>query len=128
MRYRSNSKDLQGTIKEMLGTAVSVGCTVDGEDPRDIQVCLLLLSVEIHSRQLLTALLSCAATNRRWRARVPVKLDALTRSDQNIYQISILLSLYPVPQWQSKRAAHLNSSHTRGVQECSSLSSYLSMG
>jgi hypothetical protein len=24
-------------VKEILGTCVSVGCTVDGEDPRDIQ-------------------------------------------------------------------------------------------
>jgi predicted ATP-grasp superfamily ATP-dependent carboligase len=37
MRPRSMAKDFQGTVKEMLGTAVSVGCTVDGEDPRELQ-------------------------------------------------------------------------------------------
>ena len=37
MRPRSMAKDFKGTVKEMLGTAVSVGCTVDGEDPREIQ-------------------------------------------------------------------------------------------
>ncbi|KAK3244857.1 60S ribosomal protein L12 [Cymbomonas tetramitiformis] len=37
MRNRSNARELKGTIKEILGTAVSVGCTVDGEDPKDIQ-------------------------------------------------------------------------------------------
>jgi large subunit ribosomal protein L12e len=37
MRPRSMSKIFAGTVKEILGTAVSVGCTVDGEDPRDVQ-------------------------------------------------------------------------------------------
>mmetsp|Transcript_22862 Transcript_22862/g.40695 ORF Transcript_22862/g.40695 Transcript_22862/m.40695 type:complete len:167 (-) Transcript_22862:76-576(-) len=37
MRHRSCAKTLAGTCKEMLGTAVSVGCTVDGKDPRDVQ-------------------------------------------------------------------------------------------
>lgn len=37
MRPRSMAKDFQGTVKEMLGTAVSVGCTVDDEDPRELQ-------------------------------------------------------------------------------------------
>eukprot|EP00873_Tetraselmis_striata_P009533 jgi/Tetstr1/429797/TSEL_019664.t1 len=37
MRNRSCAKTLAGTCKEMLGTAVSVGCTVDGKDPRDVQ-------------------------------------------------------------------------------------------
>lgn len=37
IRPRSMSKEFSGTVKEILGTAVSVGCTVDGEDPRDLQ-------------------------------------------------------------------------------------------
>ncbi|PPD94697.1 hypothetical protein GOBAR_DD08233 [Gossypium barbadense] len=37
MRPRSMAKDLKGTVKEILGTCVSVGCTVDGKDPRDLQ-------------------------------------------------------------------------------------------
>merc|ERR1711908_26159 len=36
MRPRSLSKKFEGTVLEMLGTAQSVGCTVDGEDPHDI--------------------------------------------------------------------------------------------
>ena len=36
MRERSMAKELAGTVKEMLGTAFSVGCTVDGEHPSDI--------------------------------------------------------------------------------------------
>ena len=37
MRPRSMAKDLTGIVKEILGTCVSVGCTVDGKDPKDLQ-------------------------------------------------------------------------------------------
>lgn len=37
MRYRSCAINLAGTCKEILGTCVSVGCTVDHEEPREIQ-------------------------------------------------------------------------------------------
>eukprot|EP01136_Pigoraptor_vietnamica_P006189 Opistho-1_new@38821 len=36
MRERSMARTLQGTVKEILGTAQSVGCTVDGQPPHDI--------------------------------------------------------------------------------------------
>lgn len=36
MKYKSLSKDLAGGVKEILGTAQSVGCTVDGRPPHDI--------------------------------------------------------------------------------------------
>ena len=36
MREKSMAKDLSGTVKEILGTAFSVGCTVNGEHPSDI--------------------------------------------------------------------------------------------
>lgn len=36
MRSKSLSKDLAGGAKEILGTAQSVGCTVDGKPPHDI--------------------------------------------------------------------------------------------
>merc|ERR1712170_274999 len=36
MRPRSMSREFSGCIKEILGTAQSVGCTVDGQDPHDI--------------------------------------------------------------------------------------------
>ena len=36
MHARSISRNLAGTVKQMLGTAQSVGCTVDGEPPHDI--------------------------------------------------------------------------------------------
>ena len=37
MRERSCAKQLAGTVKEILGTCNSIGCTVNGESPRDIQ-------------------------------------------------------------------------------------------
>ena len=37
MRPKSRAKTLSGTVKEILGTAKSVGCTVEGEDPQDVQ-------------------------------------------------------------------------------------------
>merc|ERR1712018_554594 len=36
MRERSMAKNLAGTVKEMLGTAYSIGCTVDGEAPQTL--------------------------------------------------------------------------------------------
>lgn len=36
MRPRSMARELKGTIKEVLGTAFSVGCTVDGRSPKDL--------------------------------------------------------------------------------------------
>ena len=35
MRPRSMSRNLSGTVKEILGTAQSVGCTVDDSHPHD---------------------------------------------------------------------------------------------
>jgi ribosomal protein L11 len=36
MRYKSFAKELKGTVKEILGTAYSVGCQVDGKPPQTI--------------------------------------------------------------------------------------------
>uniref|UniRef100_A0A7S0UMA9 60S ribosomal protein L12 n=1 Tax=Pseudo-nitzschia delicatissima TaxID=44447 RepID=A0A7S0UMA9_9STRA len=36
MRERSGARTLAGTVKEILGTCNSIGCTVNGESPRDI--------------------------------------------------------------------------------------------
>ena len=37
MRSRSCAKNLKGTVKEILGTCVSVGCRVDHQEPREVQ-------------------------------------------------------------------------------------------
>ena len=36
MRFKSQAKQLSGTVKEVLGTAFAVGCTVDGKKPMDV--------------------------------------------------------------------------------------------
>merc|ERR1712178_502065 len=36
MRERSLAKNLAGVVKEILGTAQSVGCSIDGQPPHDI--------------------------------------------------------------------------------------------
>lgn len=36
MKPKSLAKDLAGCVKEILGTAQSVGCTIDGQPPHDI--------------------------------------------------------------------------------------------
>merc|ERR1719223_790991 len=37
MRERSMARKLSGTVREILGTCNSIGCSVNGESPRDIQ-------------------------------------------------------------------------------------------
>ncbi|XP_014249098.1 60S ribosomal protein L12 [Cimex lectularius] len=36
MRARSMSRKMEGTLKEVLGTCQSVGCTVEGKTPQDL--------------------------------------------------------------------------------------------
>ena len=36
MRFKSMAKDLKGTVLEILGTAFSTGCKVDGRSPKDV--------------------------------------------------------------------------------------------
>ena len=36
MKFKSLSKSLKGGVKEILGTAYSVGCRVDGRSPKEI--------------------------------------------------------------------------------------------
>ena len=37
LRARSMAKTFAGSVKEILGTANSIGCTVNGKSPRDLQ-------------------------------------------------------------------------------------------
>ncbi|KAI1714167.1 ribosomal protein l11, RNA binding domain-containing protein [Ditylenchus destructor] len=47
MRPRSMAKKLEGTVKEILGTAQSVGCTIDGQHPHDIVDAIRSGDIEI---------------------------------------------------------------------------------
>jgi len=46
LRSKSNARTMAGTVKEVLGTCVSIGATVTGEDPRDIST--KITNGEIH--------------------------------------------------------------------------------
>jgi large subunit ribosomal protein L12e len=37
LRFKSMAKTLKGTVKEVLGTAFAIGCTVNGQKPNDVQ-------------------------------------------------------------------------------------------
>ena len=37
MRPKSYAAEFVGTVKEILGTCLSVGCNVEGQSPKDIQ-------------------------------------------------------------------------------------------
>ncbi|KAJ6253107.1 ribosomal protein L12 [Anaeramoeba flamelloides] len=37
MRHKSLANEFEGVVKEMLGTCVSVGCTVEKKSPKEIQ-------------------------------------------------------------------------------------------
>ncbi len=37
LRNRSYAREFVGTVKEVLGTAVSLGCTIDKKSPKEIQ-------------------------------------------------------------------------------------------
>lgn len=49
MKPRSCARDMRGVCKEMLGTAQSVGCTVDRKNPRDVckMVSLFFVSLSL---------------------------------------------------------------------------------
>ncbi|KAI9209723.1 ribosomal protein L11 [Polychytrium aggregatum] len=47
MRHKSLAKDLAGTVREILGTAFSVGCTVDGQSPQDVSEKVASGEIEI---------------------------------------------------------------------------------
>jgi len=36
VRSRSMAKEFKGTVREVLGTAVSIGCSIDGESPKNV--------------------------------------------------------------------------------------------
>lgn len=40
IRDRSRSISMKGTVKEVLGTALSVGCTIEGKSPKEVTVAV----------------------------------------------------------------------------------------
>ena len=48
LRPRSYATEFKGTVKEILGTCVSVGCTVDGKPPKEVQALIESGEIEIN--------------------------------------------------------------------------------
>lgn len=48
LRAKSMSVEFAGTVKEVLGTAVSLGCTVDGKSPKEVQSLIDAGEIEVH--------------------------------------------------------------------------------
>ncbi|KAI8801530.1 60S ribosomal protein L12 [Cladochytrium replicatum] len=47
MRPKSMAKELSGTVREILGTCFSVGCTVEGQSPQDVSEKVASGEIEI---------------------------------------------------------------------------------
>ena len=45
MRPRSNSVNFTGVVREILGTAQSVGCTIDHETPQVMMKMIMMMMV-----------------------------------------------------------------------------------
>ncbi|TKW53168.1 putative UDP-N-acetylglucosamine--peptide N-acetylglucosaminyltransferase SEC [Colletotrichum tanaceti] len=52
MRHKSFSKSLEGTVKEILGTANSVGCQVDGKTPKAITEAIEAGEIDIQTHRM----------------------------------------------------------------------------
>lgn len=63
MRFKSFSKDLKGTVKEILGTAYSVGCQVDGKPPKVVSDAIENGDIDSAASHSWTALVFRTADN-----------------------------------------------------------------
>jgi large subunit ribosomal protein L12e len=59
MRTKSLARELKGTVKEILGTAFSVGCKVDGRSPKDVSDDIEAGEIESTSPFTSTIFISC---------------------------------------------------------------------
>ena len=48
VRHRSYATEFKGTVKEILGTCVSIGCTIDGKSPKEVQSLIESGEIEIN--------------------------------------------------------------------------------
>ncbi|KAK7822805.1 hypothetical protein U0070_022744 [Myodes glareolus] len=72
MRHRSLARELSGTIKEILGTAQSVGCNVGGRHPHDIIDDINSGAVE------------CPASKEAARENISIKDHLITRKKKSV--------------------------------------------
>lgn len=48
LRPKSMAVDFAGTVKEVLGTCVSLGCTVDGKSAKEVTALIDNNEIEVH--------------------------------------------------------------------------------
>ena len=48
LRPKSMAIDFKGTVKEVIGTAVSLGCTIDNKSPKEITALINSGELEVH--------------------------------------------------------------------------------
>lgn len=48
LKHKSMSIDFKGTVKQVLGTAVSIGCTIDGKSPKEMTALIDAGEVDVH--------------------------------------------------------------------------------
>lgn len=48
LRPKSMAVEFSGTVKEVLGTCVSLGCTVDGKSAKEVQSLIDAGEIEVH--------------------------------------------------------------------------------
>jgi len=68
MRFKSLSKELKGTVLEILGTAFSVGCQVDGRSPKDISDDIKSGEIESMVTFIIRSLASCVVPANKYRS------------------------------------------------------------
>ena len=45
---KSYAREFSGTVKQVLGTALSIGCTVDGKSPKDVTAAVEAGEIEVN--------------------------------------------------------------------------------
>ena len=48
LRPKSMAVEFKGTVKEVLGTCVSLGCTIDGKTPKEITKLIEEGEIDVH--------------------------------------------------------------------------------
>jgi large subunit ribosomal protein L12e len=48
LRAKSMAIEFKGTVKEVLGTCVSLGCTVDGKGPKEVTALIDAGEIDVH--------------------------------------------------------------------------------
>ena len=48
LRPKSYAREFVGTVKEVLGTCVAVGCTVDGKSPKEVTALIDQGEIEVN--------------------------------------------------------------------------------